>query len=144
MSVLTTIFGFVSNIIQPVVDLIDDLSTSDEEKLILRNELAKIENAFNLKVMEYETKLLEAKSSIIIAEAASSSWLTKTWRPLMMVWFGLLLGLYWFDITPENLTQETIDSLFLLLQIGIGGYIGGRSIERILPKLLNRRNNENS
>ena len=65
MSLITSIFGFVSNIIKPVTDMVDKLHTSDDEKLTLRNELAKIENTFNLKVMEYETKLLEARSSII-------------------------------------------------------------------------------
>lgn len=138
MSVLTTIFGFVSNIIQPVVDLVDNLHTSDEEKLELKNKLVELENAMHTKILEYETKLLDAQSNIIQTEAKSDSWLTKTWRPLMMVFFAALLGMYWFDVTPTNLTQDTIDNLFGLLKIGIGGYIISRSAQDIIPKVINK------
>ena len=54
----------------------------------------------------------------------------------MMIWFAALLGMYWFGFTPENLTQDTINQLFLLMQIGIGGYIVGRSGEKIIPQVV--------
>ena len=145
MSILTTIgtgisaaFGFIKDIILPVERIIDNLHTSDEEKHELRNKLAELENAMQMKVIEYETKLMEAQSSIIQTEIKSDSWLTKTWRPSMMVFFATLLGMYWFDVTPANLTQETIDNLFGLLKIGIGGYIIGRSAQDLVPKVIDK------
>ena len=141
MSILTTIFGFVSNIIQPVADMIDDLHTSDEEKLELKNKLVELENAMQMKVIEYETKLMDAQSSIIKSEATGKSWLQRNWRPLMMVWFAVLLGLYWFGYKPEYLNGDDLKSLFDLIKIGIGGYVVGRSAEKIIPQILNRSKN---
>jgi hypothetical protein len=44
-----------------------------------------------------------------------------------------LIGLYFFGFAPEYLVEnpEIVKELFNLLQIGIGGYIVGRSGEKI-------------
>lgn len=138
MSILTTIFGFVSNIIQPVADMVDDLNTSDEEKLELKNKLVELENAMQMKVIEYETKLMDSQASIIKSEATGKSWLQRNWRPLMMVFFAIMLGMYWFGYKPEYLSEEALSNLFDLIKIGIGGYVIGRSAEKIVPQILNR------
>ena len=88
------------------------------------------------RVIEYETKLMDNQAKVILAEAQGESWLQRNWRPLMMVWFAILLGLYWFGLTPPNLSQETINQLFTLMQLGIGGYIIGRSGEKIIPQVV--------
>jgi hypothetical protein len=43
------IFSFISNIFKPAVDLVDNLHTNEEEKLILERELRKVEYEFNSK-----------------------------------------------------------------------------------------------
>ena len=131
MSLLT----LIGEIFKPASDLIDNLHTSDEERLIIKQKMFEVQQAAFIKAQEYETELLKSKTTIIAAEAQGDGWLQKNWRPLMMVWFGVLLGMYWFGVVPENMTQETIDNLFGLLKIGIGGYIVGRSAEKIIPKV---------
>lgn len=133
---MNPIWSFLTNLISPVTNLIDQLHTSEEEKLKILSEMFKLQTEITGKVMEYETKLLEAQSNIIMAEAKGDGWLQKNWRPLMMLWFAVLLGMFWFGLTPPNITQETIDSLFTLLQLGIGGYIVGRSAEKIIPQVV--------
>lgn len=133
---MNPIWSFLTNLISPVTNLIDQLHTSEEEKLKIQSEMFKLQTEITGKVMEYETKLLEAQSNIIMAEAKGDGWLQKNWRPLMMIWFAVLLGMFWFGLTPPNITQETIDSLFTLLQLGIGGYIVGRSAEKIIPQVV--------
>jgi len=128
---LLEIFSFVSNIFAPAAKLIDDVSTSTEEKLQLRNALAKIENDTTLKIIEYEGKLLQAQSSIIMAETQSDSWLVKNWRPMTMMTFVGIVVMYWFGFQPENMSQDTIDHVFNLIKIGLGGYVIGRSGEKI-------------
>ncbi len=45
---IMNIFNFISNIFKPAVDLVDELHTSDEEKLKLQSTLKKVENDFNI------------------------------------------------------------------------------------------------
>jgi hypothetical protein len=128
---LLEIFSFVKEIFSPAAKLIDDIHTSDEEKSSLRNELAKIEQAITLKTIEYESKLLDVKSQIIMAETQSDSWLAKNWRPLMMMAFGSIVIMYWFGYQPANLSEARLADIFQLIKIGLGGYVVGRSGEKI-------------
>lgn len=139
---MNPILTFLSSVIDPVAKLIDNVHTSEEEKLQIKSEMFKLQTAVTSQVIEYESKLMEAQSKIVLAEATGESWLQRNWRPLMMVWFATLLGLYWFGYTPPNLTQETLDNLFSLMQLGIGGYIVGRSGEKIIPKVVEALGNK--
>lgn len=130
-----SLLSVIGELFKPAAKLIDDLHTSEEERLAVKTELFKAQAEMSAKVLDYEKTLMEKQAEIITAEAKGESWLQRNWRPGMMVWFGLLLGMYWFGLTPENLSQDTIDKLFSLLQIGIGGYIIGRSAEKTIPKV---------
>jgi hypothetical protein len=83
------------------------------------------------KRQELESKLNEARSSIIIAEANGESWLQRNWRPLIMMNFGCLITAHWLGYTPENLSETQIIALLDIIKIGLGGYIIGRSGEKI-------------
>lgn len=122
-----SILSFLGTIISPITKLIDSLHTSDAEKGEIKNELVKLENAFAGKVLEYETKLMEAQATVITAEATGHSWLQRNWRPLCMVSFLALIICDSFGF----LTVPIADQMWTLLQLGIGGYIGGRSLEKI-------------
>lgn len=121
------VLSFVKDIFKPAADLVDNVHTSTEEKLELRNKLAEIEKEVSLKALELENNLIQAQSNIIVAEANSDSWLTKSFRPGIMVAITALLFSYWFGFSPESLPVER---LFDLLEIGIGGYIGARTIDK--------------
>ena len=129
------VLSFIGGIFKPAADLIDNVHTSSEEKLQLRNQLAQIEQDITKKVIELEKEKLAAQSSIIVAEAQGDSVLQRVWRPLLMLWFAILLGTFWFGLTPESVDKDLMDSLFDLLKIGIGGYIGGRSAEKVAKTL---------
>ena len=68
----------------------------------------------------------------------------------MMVFMGMII-LFWFGIVPDHLLDgempPMIAELFLLIKIGLGGYIVGRSVEKVaesavLPKILNQQVNK--
>lgn len=103
--------------------LIDRLIPDKEAAAKAKLELFEMEQSGELQVMQ-------TQAGIITAEAQGEGWLQRNWRPMMMVWFGALVGAYWFGFTPENLSEERIGDLFNLVQIGIGGYIVGRSAEK--------------
>lgn len=86
---------------------------------------------------EFLTHLKEA-GSIIRAEASSQSWLARNWRPGLMALFGLIIFnnyvLYpylslFFDKAPM---LEVPADMWALLKLGIGGYVVGRSGEKIV------------
>lgn len=87
-------------------------------------------NEIQLALLANESELLKAASSTVQAEIAGESWLQRNWRPMTMVSFNVAIMGYWFGLTPE-LPAYAVESMFTLLQIGIGGYIFGRSAEKI-------------
>lgn len=76
-----------------------------------------------------------AQADIIKTEAASSHWLAANWRPLLMLTFGGLITARWFGWAAPNLSQEEYLALWNIVEFGIGGYVIGRSAEKIAPTL---------
>ena len=137
------ILGFISEILKPVSKIVDDVTTSKEEKLQLKNGLETIKNAFLVKTLDYEAKLTEAKAEIIKSETVGS-WLQRSWRPLIMLAFGLIVIYEYFISSIFNLPKSDLPEAFWqLLNIGIGGYVVGRSAEKIAPNF-SRNSNKNS
>ncbi len=128
------LFNLIGQIFEPAAKLIDNLHTSDEEKLTLANKLTVIQNEMHSKVIEYETKLLNAQSSIITSEANGQSWIQRNWRPITMLTFLALVVCDSFGWLANPLAAEA----WTLLQIGLGGYVAGRSGEKIISQLKNK------
>lgn len=114
--------------------------TSSAEKLQAAQQFqAKHEEALLTATLQHEARMAETRAGVVKSEAQGESWLQRNWRPLTMVSFVVLLFLYWFGIQPENVSDEIVLSVFGLLKIGIGGYIGSRGVEktvRSLPQVL--------
>lgn len=127
---------FISGIFDPVAKLVDDIHYSGEEKANAQQVLLNMKANLTLKMLEYETKLMENQASVIKAEAQSSGFLTRSWRPLVMLMFAGMLLSYWFGYSPENVTDEMIDKLFTVINVGLGGYVIGRSVEKAAPSLV--------
>jgi len=127
------LLGFIREVFKPAAKLVDELHTSDDERLAAKAALLEVQVDFLEKGLDYETAQLEAKARIIEAEAKSEHWLTSTWRPATMVTFVLLTVAYWFGLTPDGLSEERVADVFDLIKIGLGGYLVGRSVEKVVP-----------
>jgi len=79
--------------------------------------------------------LLAAQSGIVTAEANSDSWIAKSWRPILMLTFGVLIVARWFGWAAPNLTETEYIKLWDIVQLGLGGYVIGRSVEKTVPAL---------
>ncbi len=123
MSLLT----LLSSAITPVTNLIDEMHTSDDERLQAKNALAKLHAEMSSEIVTYETQLLKSKSDIISAEANGKSWLQRNWRPITMLTFLALVVCDSLGLLPFRLAEDAWD----LLKIGLGGYVVGRSAEKI-------------
>jgi hypothetical protein len=128
------IFSLIGEIFAPAAKLVDDLHTSTEEKLALKNKFASIENQLMSKVIDYETRLLASKTEIITAEAQGQSWMQRNWRPITMLTFLVLVVCDSFGLIAFRLADEA----WTLLQIGLGGYVVGRSAEKMVDKFKNK------
>ena len=121
--------SIISGALGPVTNLIDSLHTSKEEKaaitLALVNAQGKLQN-----------ELIGYQKDIIIAEATGESYLQRNWRPILMLTIVAIvannyllypyLRLFW-QSAP---VLELPNALWNLMQIGVGGYIVGRSAEK--------------
>lgn len=128
----------ISTLFKPATDLIDDLTLSKEEKAELDARILETRVNTALKFMEYEQQLLESKTNIVVAEAQGGSWLQRSWRPITMLTFLALVVGDSFGLLATELAPEA----WTLLQIGLGGYVVGRSVEKSMPHLKNIMNKQ--
>lgn len=130
------LFKLIGQIFKPAAELIDSVHTSTEEKLIQKAAMLDTQVKLLEYALTYEQEQLEAKAEIIVAEAKSESWITRNWRPMTMLAFVCAILGYWFGLTPDTIPPEAVDSMFTLVQIGLGGYVVGRSAEKVVPGII--------
>jgi hypothetical protein len=126
------IIGLIRDIFKPAVELVDELHTSDEERLKQKAKtLGTYVDALEAG-LAYEESNLKARADIVEAEAKSEHWLTSTWRPITMLTFVALVVADQTGVLAFRLA----DQAWTLLQIGLGGYVVGRSAEKIGPSII--------
>jgi hypothetical protein len=125
--------SWIGEAIKGITTIFDDVSTTDEERAEAKAKLTMIENDLSAKAMEFEAMLAKSQADIIVAEAQGKSTLQRIWRPVLMLLFGFII-LYTvvapaFGLPPVDMTAVP-DRMWSLLTVGIGGYIGGRTVEK--------------
>lgn len=80
-----------------------------------------------------QAQIEAAAADVIRTEAQGESWLQRNWRPLtMMVFVGLIVG-KWLGYTAPGVSEDLELRLLGLIEIGLGGYVIGRSVEKVAP-----------
>ena len=67
-----------------------------------------------------------------MSDAYGQSFLQRNWRPITMLTFLILVVLDSFGLLSTPLAPEA----WVLLQLGLGGYVVGRTAEKIVPNIL--------
>ena len=133
MSWFSNIFsGSIGTVIDSVGNAIDKLVTSDAEKLQLHNELAKIQIEAKLKEQELELKYEEEISKRHQSDMASDNWLSKSIRPLTLIFILVMYSL--LSISSGFKFEVTESYVELLGQWGMlimSFYFGGRTVEKV-------------
>ena len=128
MSILSKIFSSgATELIKGVGGVIDNLSTSDEERLKAKQ---KIKEA----LLDYEKSIQVEVSDRWRVDMQSDSWLSKNIRPMVLIFLCVSTVLLIFiDAGFINFVVESswIDLLKVVLMTCIGAYFGGRSFEKI-------------
>jgi hypothetical protein len=117
----------VSGILKPFSDVIDHVTVSGEDKVKLQLAQLNAGMAAATAAQTYEAQLLDGQQKVIAAEAGSSNWLAASWRPITMLTFLALVVCDSFGWLHSPLAPQA----WTLLQIGIGGYTVGRSVEKV-------------
>lgn len=120
-------------VIAPLEHIIDKVIPDKNAAAAAKASLDSMKESDEAKAVEDQLQLQLAAMANIQAEAKGESWLQRNWRPMMALFFGGLVGAYWFGFTAPNLTADSIHDLFSLVQMMIGGYTIGRSVEKIAP-----------
>ena len=124
----------IAGIFKPAAQLIDELHTSEDERLAHKASLLDVQAAAIEVALKHETERLNARAEIVNSEAQSEHWLTATWRPITMLTFlALAVGdsMGWLQAPLR-------DEAWLLLEIGLGGYIVGRSGEKLAKTIMKK------
>ena len=127
MSILSKIFSSgATELVKGVGSVIDDLSTSDEERLEAKR---KIKQA----VLDYEKAMQVEVSERWKVDMQSDSWLSKNIRPMVLIFLCtstvllIFIDAGFIDFIVDN---SWIDLLKVVLMTCIGAYFGGRSFEK--------------
>ena len=123
---------FGTNVIGEIGKIIDNLFTSDEERTDAKNKIIQV-------LREKELELQKMQTDIIIAEA-KGNWLQRSWRPILMLSFGFIVIYTKFisQLAPQLITPVLEPEFWSLLKLGIGGYVIGRSGEKIAAIVANK------
>jgi hypothetical protein len=128
MSVLTQIFSSgATALVGSVGSVIDDLTTSKEEKL-------EAERKIKVLIANYEVEMEKNITSRWEADLKSDSWLSKNVRPLVLIFLIVCTMLLIFidaGAINFNVKDSYVDLLQLVLITVIGAYFGGRSLEKV-------------
>ena len=128
MSVLGKIFSSgAGELIKNVGGVIDNLTTSKEEKLEAERKIKEL-------MANYEVEMEKNITSRWEADLKSDSWLSKNVRPLVLI-FLIVCTMLLIFIDAGTLKFEVksswVDLLQLVLITVIGAYFGGRSLEKV-------------
>ena len=121
----------IGKVLKPVSELVDNLHTSKEEKLQIKQKIKDAENTLYVQVLEMDARLHQMRAQAIEAESKGDSWLQRNWRPVTMVTFLILIICDAFGFLQYRLAEQS----WTLLQIGLGGYVIGRSAEKTVKSL---------
>lgn len=114
----------LSGLVEEIGSVVSTLSVSSIEK-------KQIQAGLLAAVARQEEELRRNQAAIIGAEA-QGNWLQRSWRPIIMLVFAaiVLVGTF-FNLPILDDTSRFWD----LLEIGIGGYVIGRSVEKVAGHL---------
>jgi len=131
MSLLQLLGAPAKELVGAVGSVIDKLHTSDEEKAAAKFQLATL-------VANFEQQVASARRDVLVAEAKGESWMQRNWRPITMLTFvfiifnNYVLAPYVAAFGGHVPTLDIPNGMWALLNVGIGGYIASRGVEKVV------------
>jgi len=96
-----------------------------------KDQAAAIKARLQEMVLTGQMQEIEQAGRIIVAEAQGDSWLQRSWRPLLMCLFGVIIANNYLVVPLFGTPAADIPpDMWDLLKLGVGGYVLGRSVEK--------------
>tara|TARA_R100000808_G_scaffold22765_1_gene49740 strand:+ start:157 stop:558 length:402 start_codon:yes stop_codon:yes gene_type:complete len=131
MGVFNKLFsGGASKLVESVGGVIDNLVTTDEEKLDAKRKLKEM-------IMNHEVQMEKNITDRWTADMNSDSWLSKNVRPMVLIFLIVCTMILIFidaGTIKFEVEEKWTDLLQLVLITVIGAYFGGRSVEKFNKK----------
>ncbi len=121
-----------------VAPMVKTLFSTIDKTIDNKADAEKMKTHIQQQLISGQLKELEAQASIITAEA-KGGWLQRNWRPILMLVFAGLVVAHWFGFTAPNIPESVQNSLLNIVLVGMGGYIVGRSGEKIMDKYKDKK-----
>jgi len=134
--------GALLPVLGPIVsNVLDRILPEDANKRM------EVEREISAAMMQNSAAIEQAAASVIKAEAESEHKITATWRPILMLTITAIVGwnylfaplvelavrMFAGDQVPLSIPLP--EELWNLLMIGVGGYVVGRSGEKIAKNI---------
>lgn len=125
----------IGNILDKGSKLVDSIGSAFDKNFTSKEEKLKIKNEILGQATSFLSNLIDAQKEILAAEI-KGNWLQRSWRPILMLCFGFIV-MYSFFLQPAffpnsiNIAETLPSDFWGLLKIGMGGYVIGRSGEKI-------------
>ena len=129
----------------PVLDVFKELGGKWIQKKISDAQFkAEVEKVLLLAM----SNLWKEQAGVIKAEIQSDDILAKRWRPItalsftfIMAWYALFVPIFvnWMGAPPLIIGDKLLEWVMSLLALCIGGYIGGRTIEKVTDTIVRRK-----
>ena len=117
----------VHDIVALVNDVIGKFVTDPAQRVALQAQVLAAQTALAERAMDLQSQVVDAQSKIITAEATGASWLERDWRPLLMLFFAVIVGFAVFngghDIAGREINPTFVDDAMTIVKIGVGGYV---------------------
>jgi len=118
--------GGAGELVESVGGVLDNLTTSKEEKLEAKRKMKEL-------IANHEAKMEENITNRWNADMNSDSWLSKNVRPMVLIFLIVCTMLLIFidaGTIKFEVEEKWTDLLQLVLITVIGAYFGGRSLEK--------------
>ena len=119
--------GILNKLVGDAGNIIDNVVTTKEEKMQLKNEMKKM-------ILDSENDLQKNVTDRWKADMQSDSWLSKNVRPMTLIFVLVCTMLLIFidaGTIEFHVEEKWTDLLQLVLITIVGSYFGGRSIEKL-------------
>jgi hypothetical protein len=139
MGILNAIIGPIKGLVDGAIGIINSIKGgSPEEKFAAQQAILQLQTEFQEKLLEADLAFANAQRDTIVAEANGHSWLQRNWRPISMLVFVFFIGVIIFTggyVNGRELDKDFVLEILSIIKVGLGGYVVGRSAEKIVPQV---------
>lgn len=123
-----------------IIDLFNSYQGRKLSEAALRAEVEKT-------ILSTFADVAKTQGSVIEAEMRGEGWLQRNWRPIVAVCFAFIVVFYglitpiavgWFGAPPVRIGDQLLGWIMDAVVICLGGYIGGRSLEKVVSLIVRR------